>query len=73
MSDIPDDLRPDERSVDARSEPLPEEAVAGSDVPREQAEAILAESQERTLDPEGTQLGSTQTPDEGRTSDEPVT
>lgn len=34
--------------VDTRSELLPEEAAAGSEVPAEQAAAILAESAERT-------------------------
>lgn len=40
--------RPDERRVEERSELLPEEATAGSDDPRAQAEAILDESDERT-------------------------
>jgi hypothetical protein len=73
MSETPEDIRPEERDVDTRSELLPEEAAPGTDAPREQAEAVLEESLERTVDPEGTQLGSTQTPDHGRTSDEPVT
>jgi hypothetical protein len=51
-------------------EPLPEEETAGTEVPQEQGEAVLEESEERTLDPEGTQLSSTQTPDDGRRSDE---
>lgn len=52
---------------------LPEERAAGSDAPKSQTEAVLEESQQRTLDPENTQLASTQTPDDGRTSDETVT
>jgi hypothetical protein len=67
------DLLPEERDVDSRSDLLPEERAAGSDRPHDQAEAVLEESAQRTSDPEGTQLTSTQTPDEGRTSDEPVT
>lgn len=42
-------------------EPLPEEKVAGSDDPEAQSEAILEESEERTLHPEKA---------EARTSDE---
>ena len=72
MSETPQDIRPEEHDVETRSELLPEEQSAGSDVPEGQAEAVLEESQERTLDPETTQRASTQTPDEGRTSDEPV-
>lgn len=48
--------------VDRRAELLPEEQSAGSDNPREQAEEILAESDERTEDPEGTRAESEQTP-----------
>jgi hypothetical protein len=41
-----------ERDVEARAhELLPEEQVAGSDDPEAQAEEILEESEERTLDP----------------------
>ncbi|WP_226343933.1 hypothetical protein [Agilicoccus flavus] len=54
---------PDEHDVDRRAELLPEEEAVGSDAPREQAEAILEESLERTEDPEGTRESSTQTPD----------
>jgi hypothetical protein len=56
----------DEARIDRRAELLPEENAAGSEDPHEQASAILAESDERTEDPEGTQRASTQTPDEGR-------
>jgi hypothetical protein len=50
----------DER-IATRAELLDEEAVAGSDDPQRQAAAILAESDERTDDPEGTRAESTQT------------
>ena len=52
--------REDERIAE-RAHLLPEEEVAGSDDPTGQAEAILAESDERTNDPEGTQRQSSQT------------
>ena len=46
----------DEQRVGQRASELhPEEVAAGSDAPLEQAEAILAESDERTEDPERTQ------------------
>jgi hypothetical protein len=48
--------------VDSRAELLPEERAAGSENPHEQAEAILAESDERTEDPVGTQQESVQSP-----------
>lgn len=54
---------PDER-VESRAELLPEEKAGGSDDPQAQAAAILAESDERTNDPEGTRAASTQTPDD---------
>jgi len=42
-----------EGNVESRSQLLPEEqAAGGSDIPEEQAEAILAESEERTLHPD---------------------
>lgn len=53
----------DDARADSRAELLPEEQAAGSDDPHAQAEAILAESDERTDDPEGTQHESSQTPD----------
>jgi hypothetical protein len=53
----------DEERIESRSELLPEETEAGSDDPEAQAEAILAESDERVDDPEGTRRQSTQTPD----------
>jgi len=47
-----------EHNVDTRSELLPEEESAGgSDDPRAQAEAILAESEERTLHPDADEGG----------------
>jgi hypothetical protein len=53
---------PDEARVEGRAELLPEEEAAGSEVPEEQAEAILQESDERTEDPEATRHESHQTP-----------
>jgi len=39
-----------EHNVETRAQLLPEEkSVGGSDIPEQQAEAILAESEERTL------------------------
>jgi hypothetical protein len=50
--------------VETRAEELlPEEQVAGSDDPEAQAEAILTESEERTLDP---------APEERRNSEDTV-
>lgn len=56
---VDDTARPDpavdevvEEAVPERAELLPEEIAAGSDDPIGQAEAILAESEERTLNPE---------------------
>lgn len=57
VSEIPDDER-----VAARQHLLPEEEAAGSDDAHAQAEAILADSDERVADPEGTKRRSTQTP-----------
>lgn len=51
----------DQERVETRAELLPEEAAVGSDDPDAQAAAILAESDARTDDPEGTQRESTQT------------
>ena len=56
-----DESRQHER-IERRAELLPEERVAGSDDPEEQAEAILEESDERTEHPEETRRESTQTP-----------
>ena len=52
----------EQERIDRRAELLDEERTAGSDDPDAQAEAILAESDERTDDPEGTRADSTQTP-----------
>jgi hypothetical protein len=42
-----------EENVETRAQLLPEEQSAGgSDIPEEQAEAILAESEERTIHPD---------------------
>lgn len=61
----PSDPEPDPRQdrIESRAGLLPEERSAGSEDPQAQAEAILAESEERTRDPEGTQRASGQTPD----------
>lgn len=59
MSETPDEERVEHRA----DELLPEEEQAGSEDPQAQAEAILAESDERVEDPEGTRHDSTQTPD----------
>jgi hypothetical protein len=45
---MPDDQPTDDDRVSTRSELLPEEKAVGSDDPEGQAEAILAESDERT-------------------------
>ncbi len=58
MSQTPEDDR-----VERRAELLPEEQAAGSEDPTAQAEAILAESDERTEDPEQARQEYTQTPD----------
>lgn len=55
-----------ERVQQRASELLPEEVAAGSEVPLEQAEAILAESDDRTDDPEGTRREYQQTMDDQR-------
>ena len=53
----------DECRVEARAELLPEEVSATSDDPKAQAQAILDESDERTVEPEKTRRESTQTAD----------
>lgn len=52
----------DQERIDSRAELLPEEQSAGSEAPEEQAEAILAESEERTEHPDETQQESVQSP-----------
>jgi hypothetical protein len=49
-----------ERHVESRAELLPEELAAGSDDPEAQAEAILAESLERTEHPDADADASSQ-------------
>jgi hypothetical protein len=51
----------EESRVTERAHLLPEEIAAGSDDPQGQAAAILAESDERRDDPEGTREESSQT------------
>ncbi|GAA4112404.1 hypothetical protein GCM10022415_07150 [Knoellia locipacati] len=66
MSQEPADAsedRDDDANVGSRAELLPEERAVDSDDPEEQARVILAESQERTEQPEATRRESTQTPD----------
>ncbi len=55
--------QPDERRVEQRAHLTPEEASAGSDDARRQAEVILEDSDERTEQPQATERASTQTPD----------
>ena len=55
---------PDEARIDRRAELLPEEQEAGSEDPQAQAEAVLADSDERVEDPEETRDESVQTPGE---------
>jgi hypothetical protein len=57
----PDVADEDER-VEQRAQLLPEERAAASDDPEAQAEVILADSDARTEDPEGTMRDSHQTP-----------
>ncbi|MCD4526814.1 MULTISPECIES: hypothetical protein [unclassified Nocardioides] len=64
MSEPSADESADETRIDRRATLLPEEQDAGSDDPHAQAEAILAESDERTNAPEETRHESTQTPDD---------
>lgn len=60
------DEQPTDERVSSRSDLLPEEKVAGSDDPEAQAEAILAESDERTR----SRQASPDAPSEHRTSEE---
>lgn len=66
MTDTPDEATnqaADEARVGRRADLLPEEATAGSEVPEEQARAILEESDARTDHPDETRHESAQTPD----------
>lgn len=53
---------PDDRTAQRARDLLPEERVAGSDDPTAQAEAVLADSDERTERREETMRESHQTP-----------
>lgn len=53
---------PDERTIQRAQDLLPEEEAAGSDDPTAQAEAVLADSDERTERREQTMRESHQTP-----------
>jgi len=52
---------PDRDRIEERAHLLPEEQSVGSEDPEAQAEAILAESDERVEDPEGTRAKYSQT------------
>lgn len=52
----------DAERIGERAHLLPEEIAAGSDNPEQQAEAILAESDRRTDEPETTRDESPQSP-----------
>ncbi|MDT4915704.1 MAG: hypothetical protein QOI15_1377 [Pseudonocardiales bacterium] len=54
---------PDDERAAQRAGLLPEERTAGSDDAVHQAEVILADSDERTADPERARHESSQTPD----------
>lgn len=61
-----DQGRPDAEDADRvakRAKLLPEERAAESDDPEAQAAAVLADSDERTEDPQGTRGKYSQTPD----------
>ena len=51
----------DEQRAHQRADSVPEESAAGADDPEQQAAAVLADSDERVEDPEGTRADSTQT------------
>jgi hypothetical protein len=53
----------DQDRIEERALLLPEEIAAGSVDPEAQAEAILADSERRTNEPEETQQASPQSPD----------
>ena len=55
--------RAEDERADRRAALLPEEREAGSDDAVRQAEVILADSDERTADPERARHESSQTPD----------
>ena len=59
---VTDHADADAERIAERAHLLPEEIAAGSDDPQQQAEAILAESDERTDAPEATRDASQQTP-----------
>ena len=65
------DTADEHRVADRAGHLLPEELAAGSADPEAQAEAILAESDERTLHPERTQQESPQSPDVGEFPKQP--
>lgn len=52
----------DRERVHQRAGAIPEETAAGADDPQAQARAVLADSDDRVEDPEGTRADSSQTP-----------
>lgn len=56
------DARRDDERAHERAGSVAEEARVGADDPQAQAEAVLAESDERTEDPSGTRASYDQTP-----------
>lgn len=62
MSQHEHDTDRDDERAHHRADSIPEESAAGADDPEQQAEAVLADSDERVEDPEGTRADSTQTP-----------
>jgi hypothetical protein len=57
-----DDLaQHDQERAAHRADSIPEESAAGADDAEQQAEAVLADSDEWVEDPEGTRADSTQT------------
>jgi len=65
------DCANEHRVADRAGHLLPEELTAGSADPEAQAEAILAESDERTHYPDRTQQESPQSPDVGEFPKQP--
>ena len=56
------DAQRDDERAHQRADSIPEESAACADDPEQQAQAVLADSDERVDDPEGTRADSTQTP-----------
>lgn len=71
--DAAQDEAPDPRHVAERAQLLPEELAVGSDDPRAQAEAVLADSLERTEhpDPDDSTQSGRRTSKEAASPDQP--